>query len=251
MSAFLCKKKETKKLLFMLHLYLQGFLLPLSFLFLSVFPQAPFACLHLVFQKKLLSSLLSGAHLLPLLSITQPAVRRHRWLRAAPLCLWSLMWPAADVHSPRGEGKHEANPRIHSGGVESENSLSLQALSKRLTIHHEVTLSGLYEMAHRGTEPRAELGNSPLGNETPPLGDLLWAANTSCSRLTLRAAWCHSTSFSLWRNDKWWSVMWGRFVDSWHTNLQSLKEMDDTWWSTVHLLLHKPLALTGRAMWNV
>lgn len=33
----------------------------------------------------------------------------------------------------------------------------------------------------------------------------------------------------------------GRFVDSWHTNLE---EMDDTWWVTVHLLLHKPLALT-------
>lgn len=39
--------------------------------------------------------------------------------------------------------------------------------------------------------------------------------------------------------------------DLWTAGIQtckSRKEMDDSWQSTVHLLLHKPLALTGRAM---
>lgn len=152
LSAFLCKKRN-KKRLFMLHLYLQGFLLSLSFLFLSVFPQAPFACLHLVFQTKLLSSLLSGAHLLALLSITQPAVRRHRWLQAAPLCLWSLMWPAADVHSPRGEEKHEATPvstaEAWRAKILSPCRLYQNAWPSTMRLH----CLGLYEMAHRGKEP--------------------------------------------------------------------------------------------------
>lgn len=172
---------------------------------------------------------------------------------AVLLRLWSLMWPAADVHSPRGEEEQCTASPTYQQRRHGEGKILSTPLSKCLSIRREVTLSGLYEIAHHGTAPTQKLGNSPRGNEMPPVDDLLWGEtlHIACSRLTLRAAWCHSASFYWGRNDKWWSVMWGDFVDSWHTNLQSLEEMDDTWWSTVHLLLHKSLALTGRAMWNV
>ncbi len=93
-----------------------------SLSFLSLFSLEPLCVPPSCFSDKApFIPFLSGAHLLTLLSITQPAVRRHWWLWAAPLCLWSLMWPAADVHSPQGE-ESMWQPCIHSGGVEGEDS---------------------------------------------------------------------------------------------------------------------------------
>lgn len=142
---------------------------------------------------------LSGAHLLALLSITQPVVRRHT----------GGFWPSRCVfdHScdlqqtcrllALGRGKHAAKPASTAEACKGRFSSPCRLYQDAPAVHYQVTLSGLCEMAHSVRDPRAQLRNAPLGNEMPPVGDLLCVAtlHTACSWLTLRAA-CHSTSFT-------------------------------------------------------
>lgn len=133
---------------------------------------------------------LPGAQLLALLSIIQPAVGRHQWLRASLLCLWSLMWPASDVHSRKTKACSKAC--IHSARDMSRGYCHPCAHFMKTP----PTMPGPGEMAHNGREPLVVLRNLTLRNKMPLARDLLWALtlHTACSLLTLRASWWLSIS---------------------------------------------------------
>lgn len=116
---------------------------------------------------------------------------------AAPLCLWSLMWPAAAC-TRLWERKACGNP-LSTAEVRGKILIPLQALSKCPS--HPPWGSTVWPLWNgppwQGTKCKTQ--KLTAGNEIPPVGDLLWAAvlHIACSQLTLRAAWCHSTSFYL------------------------------------------------------
>lgn len=214
------------------------------------FPLSPSACLHLGFSDKALFILaLSGAHLLTLLSITQPAVRRHWWLWAAPLCFWSLMWPAADVHLPQGEES------MYTASVYPQQRSEGGRCSSLCRLYQNAQLSTMRSHCLPSMKWSTMAGNvcnlEPHCWEMRCLQWVTWCEQRHFIQCALgwHSGLCDGIQLPF-TGETWQMIKcdMGRFVDSWHTNSE---ETDDTEWSTVHLLLYKPLALTGCTMWNV
>lgn len=171
---------------------------------------------------------------------------RHRWLKASLLCLWSLMWPAADVHSRKTKAYSKAC--LHSARDMSRGYCHPCAHFKKTP----PTMPGPGEMAHNGREPLVVLRNLTLRNMMPLAGGLLWALtlHTACSLLTLRASWWLSTS-----------LYWGEMTNDgvWYGEIcrqlayKRAKPEGDGW----HMVEYStftppctPLCLTGHVMWN-
>lgn len=151
LSAFLCKKK--KKRLSVLHLYLQGFLLPLSLSFSSLFSLEPLLRASILFFRQ------SSFH------------PRSVW---CPPVGSAFYHPACSQETPVAPGRpavslitHVTRTRLgeresicgnpsypqRRRGERERFSPPAGLLSKRLTVHRELTLSGLYDMVHCNAEP--------------------------------------------------------------------------------------------------